>query len=76
MDSHFLEVHKASLVHSFWEENYKQVILTQIERMYITEIIKYWCVVDLVMNEDKVLIKWQKRFTPLTENEISEKYGR
>jgi hypothetical protein len=60
----------------FWDEAYKTSIINMIENGYKTEVIKDWCISDLVVNGDKILLKWSKRYRPLTEEEIKEKYGR
>lgn len=73
----FLEIHQKSMeTLGFWGEAYKKVVIGMIENGYKTEVIKDWCISDLVINGDKVLIKWNKRYRPLTEEELKEKYGR
>ena len=73
----FLEIHQKSMeTLGFWNEAYKKVVIGMIENGYKTEVIKDWCISDLVINGDKVLIKWNKRYRPLTEEELKEKYGR
>ena len=73
----FLEIHQKSMeTLGFWDEAYKKVVIGVIENGYKTEVIKDWCISDLVINGDKVLIKWNKRYRPLTEEELKEKYGR
>lgn len=73
----FLEIHQKSMeTLGFWNEAYKKVVIGMIENGYKTEVIKDWCISDLVINGDKVLIKWNKRYKPLTEEELKEKYGR
>ena len=41
-----------------------------------TEIIREWTIVDLVFNGDKALVKWEKRYQPLTDEELKDNYGR
>jgi hypothetical protein len=60
----------------FWDEAYKTSIINMIENGYKTEVIKEWGISDLVINGDKILLKWVKRYRPLTEEELKEKYGR
>lgn len=73
----FLDLHKQGIEHlCFWDESYKKAVTHMIENGYKTEVIKDWCISDLVINGDKVLIKWNKRYRPLTEEEVKEKYGR
>jgi hypothetical protein len=76
-DLNFLELHKSSMeTLGFWDESYKKVVITMIESGYKTEVLKDWCISDLVVNGDKILLKWNKRYRPLTEEELKEKYGR
>ena len=73
----FIEMHtKGIKTLGFWEEEYKTVVIRMMETRYKTEIIKYWTIVDLVFNGDKALVKWKKRFQPLTDEEIKDNYGR
>jgi len=73
----FLEVHKEGLeALGFWTEDYRQTILKQIECRYNNETIRNFCVADVVMNGEKVLIKWVKRFIPLTDEDLLNEYGR
>jgi hypothetical protein len=46
------------------------------ESMYKTDVIREWHISDLVPNGDKFLIKWHKRYSPLTDEQLKEKYGR
>ena len=72
-----LEIHKKSAeVLGFWEEQYKAVIIHQIENGYKTEILREWGISDMVMNGDKILFKFYKRFQPLTDDYLEQKYGR
>lgn len=73
----FLEAHQERMEFSgFWDDAYKSTIITQIEDMYKTEIIKEWSISDIVINGDKVLIKWFKRHHPLDAEELKKRYGR
>lgn len=64
----FLELHQKGMeTLGFWTEDYKKAIMKEIELQYNPEITKEWCIVDFVLNGDKVLIKWAKRFIPLSE---------
>lgn len=60
----------------FWTEEHKSVVIRMLETRYNTEILRELAIIDLVFNEDKVLVKWQKRFVPLTDEELKNKYGR
>jgi len=73
----FLELHKKGMdALGFWTEEYRSTMLKAIEGRYKTEIIREWSISDFVVNADKVLVKWVKRFKPLTDEELTENYGR
>lgn len=73
----FLELHKKGMkTLGFWTEEFRSVVNTMMETRYNTEIIREWIIVDLIFNGDKVLIKWKKRFEPLTDKELKKEYGR
>lgn len=77
IEKDFLEVHKEGLEPlGFWQAEYKESIQKCIENRYKTDVIKNYSVVDIVMNGDKVLVKWIKRWKPLTDEELLEDYGR
>jgi len=60
----------------FWDETYKSTMIAQMEDMYKTEIITEWGISDIVINGDKVLLKWFKRHQPLDAEELKKRYGR
>ena len=73
----FLELHKKHLEsQGFWQEGYKQTLIKSAEQNYKTEIIRDYTITDIVIKEDKFLMKWIKRFQPLTKEELKEQYGR
>jgi len=73
----FLEIHKESMENlGFWDETYKKTIMHMIETGYKDEVIKEWGISDLIVNGDKILIKWYKRHMPLSKEQLKEKYGR
>ena len=77
MDNTLLEIHKSSIgVSGFWDEGYKATLIKAYESFYKTEIIRDWCISDIVLNGDKVLVKWVPRFRSLTDEELLDKYGR
>ncbi len=59
----------------FWDETYKSRLIHQMEIMYKPEILKEWGISDLVIDGDKVLVKWFKRRFVLSPNELKEEYG-
>ena len=72
-----LELHKESMeVLGFWDEVTKTTVKNLILDIYNTETVKNFFIQDIVMKEDKVLVKWQKRFEPLTKEELKEKWNR
>jgi hypothetical protein len=73
----FLGIHKEAMdINGFWNESYKSVVIKSIELTYKSEVIREWCISDILMNGDKFLIKWEKRIIPLTDEQLKEKYGR
>ena len=73
----FLELHKEKMeTLGFWSEEYKSVVISMMETRYKTEVIREWVIVDLIFKDDKALIKWKKRFQPLTDEQLKDKYGR
>jgi hypothetical protein len=60
----------------FWSDAYKSNICFAYELTYATEVIREWCVSDIIPHGDKFLVKWQKRHTPLTDDILREKYNR
>lgn len=77
----FLEIHKEGMDKStgFWAEESISILLKTIENRYKTDIIRNWAVRDVSLNtsnSDKLLVKWVKRDRPLTDLELTEKYGR
>lgn len=77
METPFIEIHKNRMdLSGFWEEQYKSVLIQSMENMYIKEVISEWGISDIVINGDKVLVKWYKRHRPLTDEEFEKKYGK
>ena len=73
----FIKAHQQGMeTLGFWTEEYRQTTLRVMEQQYKTEIVREWCIVDFVANGDKVLIKWKKRFQPLSDEELKDKYSR
>lgn len=80
-----LEIHleKVAGIGTFWEEEFKGTIIHSIMSSYKTEIIRDFTIVDIIVpntgkydSTDKILVKWAKRFQPLTKEELEEKWGR
>jgi hypothetical protein len=73
----FIETHTNGMeTFDFWTEEYRSVVIEMMETLYETELIREWTIVNLGFNGDKALVKWQKRFQPLTDKELKDKYGR
>jgi hypothetical protein len=70
----FIEYHKKSVEFGFWEEFPKITVIYQLERVYKDEVLRNWFISDLVVNGDKFLLKWDKRFFTLSDDEIKSKY--
>ena len=74
METPFIEIHKNRMdLSGFWEEQYKSVLIQSMENMYIKEVIREWGISDIVINGDKVLVKWYKRHIPLTHDDYKIK---
>lgn len=80
-----LELHKesATRIGTFWEEEFRGTIIKSIMVSYKTEVIRDYTIVDIVIpnngkpdSTDRVLVKWAKRFQPLTNEELEEDWGR
>lgn len=75
--SDFLKLQQDSMeTIGFWGEIYKTSLMISIENNYKIEIIREWCIDDILPYDKKFLIKWKKRYRPLTDAELNEKYGR
>lgn len=73
----FIEAHQQGMeTLGFWTEEYRRTTMKAMELQYKTEIIREWGITDFVPNGDKILIKWGKRFRPLSDEELKEEYGR
>ncbi len=72
----FLDSRMKSMgVLGFWDDEYKSSIIRCLESSYNPEIISQWGISDMVINGDKVLLKWYKRHTPLSKDELELEYG-
>lgn len=72
----FLELHQKNMeVLGFWDEDYKVSIMKVIETRYSQHIIKDWGISDITINDNKVLLKWFKRVTPLCREEMIKRFG-
>lgn len=78
MENNFLELHKDSLnFDGFWSEISRSLVINTIESYYKREITREWYIADLARTENNkdFLAKWQKRYRPLTDDELISKYG-
>ena len=66
--------HIELLKYGFWTEEPKSILYFSIERTYKKEIVKIWSIIDVLIYSKIILIKWQKRDTPLSEKQYKEKY--
>ena len=62
----FLKLAQDNMTNEFWNENYKKIIIGMIENGYKKEVTDHWGISDIVINGDKVLLKWYKRINPIT----------
>lgn len=58
----------------FWDETSKQSLMYSLECRYSDEILKEWCITDIIPNRSEFLFKWTKRLFPLSDEEVKEKY--
>lgn len=72
----FLEGHKSGLESGFWSEMYRSNLIHTMEMSFSTAVLKEWGISDIIVNSDKILVKWYKRFRPLDKEELKKKYGR
>jgi len=73
--SDFLENKKQSMaILGFWDEVSKKTLIHSLETRYKDEVLKEWCITDIVPNGNEFLFKWSKRFLPLSDEEIQLKY--
>ena len=72
----FAERQKESIEREFWDENYRSTIIGQLESTYKTEIIREYGICEIVNHGDKILLKWYKRLSPLSDKELQSNYGK
>lgn len=72
----FIDTHSKNFeIIGFWNEEYKPFIIKCIERNCTPEVIRYMTITDITVNGDKFLLKWQKRFQALSDEEMEKEYG-
>lgn len=71
----FLDLHKEEIeVRGFWSELTKNMLISMIESSFKKEIIREHGIVDIALvGTDQVLINWQKRFFPLSDEELAKR---
>lgn len=72
----FIDSLKNSPTFGYWDTINKSSMISILESNYTSEILKTLYIEDVIIHDGKTLINWKKRFRPLTDEEISEKYGR
>lgn len=71
----FLEKKKESIkVLGFLEEISYWSIKTMIMRSHKREFVRIFFLDSVIPNGEKYILKWEKRFTPLTEEELDKIY--
>lgn len=61
----FLSVHRQAPEQTeFWSEEFRSSVIAHMESWYKPQILQQWKISDVVINGDKVLIKWVKRIIP------------
>lgn len=58
----------------FWTESGKGMLVRSLERNHVDYVLREWQIVDVFVTKYKVLLKWQKRMRPLTDQELKEQY--
>lgn len=71
-----LHIQSIKLSGEMWTEEYKSTLIHMMLSRYKTEIIRTHGISDIIINGDKVLIKWFHRIHPLTDEELMEHWGR
>ena len=72
----FLDLHQKNMeILGFWDEDYKRSVINVIETRYHKDIIREWGISDMIINGDKVLLKWYKRHAPLSYEEMVKRFG-
>jgi len=74
----FLEHTKSNMeVLGFWTDMHKESLMFAAEQRYKREIVRVWGIVDIaILADKKVVMNWQKRIFPLTEEELDSRYGK
>ena len=66
-----------SSAESFWNEISRRQVLLSIELGFRREIIRDMCITNIATDPTNgFVIKWEKRFRPLTDEEMEETYGK
>lgn len=76
VEKSFLELKQQSMEFGFWSDENKSLILYGIESLYNKNVIRDWSVTDMVIKDEKVIMRWTKRYRPLTDEELQNKYGK
>jgi hypothetical protein len=71
----FLDIHKEGLKFGFWREEHTDSVIKAIESQYKTEVLMKYYISEIYFS-GKILVKWEERFSQLTEEQVNERYGR
>jgi len=72
----FCKLHADGMkVLGFWTEEYRATVISALEARYKPEIIRNYRISDFIAHGNKVLVKWQPRHTPLSDQDLKEEYG-
>lgn len=72
----FLELCQSSMEFGFWRDENKSLAIYAMESLYNKDVIREWCITDMVIKDDKVILRWAKRHRLLTDEELQSKYGK
>lgn len=71
----FLEHTKSAMGDlGFWTDTGKGMLVRSLELNHVDDVIREWTIVDVIVTEHKVLLKWQRRIKPLTDQELKDQY--
>jgi len=71
----FLQITKDAMEHTgFWVDRPRSSVIRAIEMGFVDDVLRSWMITDVVMNQGRVLLKWEKRVIPLTDQEIKAQY--
>lgn len=71
-----LDLIKQGMKSAIFKGNTKEEIIRSIESSIDKEAIRVYCVSDFELNNESNIIRWGKRESPLSDDELKELYGK